>query len=87
MKIMELLAKKGASEENPQRESFERRCTELTERLNDIRAAFNFASDEQTIDAMIYEENAVICLLEQLYKEARAEGITLEPHERRKNQL
>ena len=86
MKIMELMSKKSNIAKNPRLEEFEKRCTELTERLKDIRAAFNYVSDEQAIDAMIYEENAVICLLEQLYKEARAEGISLEIHERRKNQ-
>lgn len=86
MKIMELLSKKPAESKDPRRESFEKRCTELTERLQEIRSVFNFVSDEQAIEAMIYEENAVICLLEQLYREARAEGITLQIHERSKNQ-
>ncbi|MCH5206018.1 MAG: hypothetical protein J1F09_03630 [Oscillospiraceae bacterium] len=86
MKIMELLSKKPAKSKDPRREIFEKRCTELTERLQEIRSAFNSVSDEQAIEAMIYEENAVICLLELLYREARAEGITLQVHERRKNQ-
>ena len=63
-------------------ERFERRCTRLTRRLNDIRAAFDMVQDDDTIDALIYEENAVLCRLAALYKEARAAGITLEMYER-----
>lgn len=68
--------------EPDKRELFERRCSELTERLGDIRACFDMAEDNDAIDALIYEENAVLCHLAQLYKQAKEEGISLEHFER-----
>lgn len=62
--------------------AYERRSARLVERLADIRGAFNMVQDDDTIDALIYEENAVLCRLAALYKQARAEGITLEIYER-----
>ena len=66
------------------REELERRCTGLTEQLNDIRSAFDMSPDDDTTDALIYEENAVLARLAALYKQAREEGVTLEPFERRR---
>ncbi|MGN0700198.1 MAG: DUF2508 family protein [Oscillospiraceae bacterium] len=57
--------------------------TELTERLYDIRSAFDLSTDEAVIQALIFEENAVQCRLSALYKKARAEGIKLEFYERK----
>lgn len=82
MKLMEMFTKKHENAENAE---FERRYSELLERLYNVRSTFNFVSDEQAIEAAIYEENAVIRLLEQLYRDAREKGITLEIHERGKN--
>lgn len=82
MKLMEMFTKKRGNAENAE---FERRYSELLERLYNVRSTFNFVSDEQAIEAAIYEENAVIRLLEQLYRDAREKGITLEIHERGKN--
>ncbi len=82
MKLAELFRKKTAPDDR--RRQFERRCTRLVERLSDIRAAFDMAHDDDTTDALIYEENAVLCRLTALYKQARAEGITLEIYERRR---
>lgn len=84
MKISGLLSKKEESGANIRRKTFASECAELTERLADIRANFDNVTDAASIDALIYEENAVLCRLEQLYREARAEGITVEPHERTK---
>lgn len=82
MKISGLLSKKEESGYDIRRKMFARECGELTERLADIRANFDNVTDTASIDALIYEENAVLCRLEQLYREARAEGITVELHER-----
>lgn len=82
MKISDLLSKNEETRENIRKKAFARECGELTERLADIRANFDNVTDAASIDALIYEENAVLCRLEQLYHEARAEGITVELHER-----
>ena len=63
-------------------EELEKRCTDLTERLADIRSCYDMAQDNDTIEALIYEENAVLCRLAALYKQARAEGVSLQPYER-----
>lgn len=55
--------------------------SQLTERLTDIRSDFDQVTDSDVIDALIYEENAVLARLSQLYKDARAGGITLDIHE------
>ena len=80
---LDLLLKKK-QQPDARREMYERRCTSLTERLRDIRNAFDMSPDDDTTDALIYEENAVLCRLSALYKQARAEGITLEIYERRR---
>ena len=82
MKLSEIFTKKQANAESVE---FERRYSELLERLDNVRRTFDFVSDEQAIEAAIYEENAVIRLLEQLYRDAREKGISLEIHERGKN--
>ncbi len=82
MKLSEIFTKKQTNAENAE---FERRYSELLERLDNVRSTFDFVSDEQAIEAAIYEENAVIRLLEQLYRDAREKGISLEIHERGKN--
>jgi hypothetical protein len=40
------------------------------------------ATDDELIDALIYEENAVLSRLALLYKQAKEQGITLEVYER-----
>lgn len=84
MKISDLLSKNEETSEDIRKKTFARECGELTERLADIRTNFDNVTDAASIDALIYEENAVLCRLEQLYRDARVEGITLELHERTK---
>ena len=55
--------------------------SELTQRLGQIRTNFGFADEPDVIDALIYEENATLSRLAQLYKEARASGVALEIYE------
>lgn len=66
------------------REFYKQRSAELTDQLENIRANFDFVTDPQAIDSLIYAENSVVCMLELLIREARQEGITIEPHERQK---
>lgn len=82
MRLPEKISKRKKTDKR--RETFAQRCSMLTERLADIRSNFDNVTDPHTIDALIYEENAVLVRLEQLYREARAEGISVEPHERGK---
>lgn len=85
MKLLEKLTKKLSSDPiSERREFYKQRYAELTEELNNIRANFDFVSDSRSIDALIYAENSVTCLLEVLLKEAKAEGITIQLHERMK---
>ena len=85
MKIpLKLSKKERQPSDDPRREYYKKRCSELTEQLNDIRTNYDFVSDPQAIDSLIFAENSVTCQLELLYKEARAEGITIQLHERLK---
>ncbi len=79
--MVDLFRKKKTVEEK-RRDTFEKRCTELVERLETIRNTFELTDDLKMIDALIYEENAVLCHLEALYKEARAVGISIQVYER-----
>ena len=83
MKISELFRKKTPAADK-RREFYELSCSRLTEQLENIRSNFDMTEDADSIDALIYEENAVLCRLDSLYKQARSEGIALEPHERRR---
>lgn len=65
-----------------EREEIAKRIGALTEQLEDVRANFNIVTDERTIDALIYEENALLCRIESLRCEARERGITIQPYER-----
>lgn len=47
----------------------------LTDRLEQIRTNYDFVSDNAEIDALIYEENAVLSRLTALLRKARAMGI------------
>ncbi len=69
-------------ESDPRAEAIKRRCVYLTERLEEIRAAYDMAEDSDLLDALIYEENAVLCRLAALYKEARADGVTIGIYDR-----
>lgn len=85
MKILEKLHKKTSSDPFEQRrEYYKQRCAELTEELHNIRTNYNFVSDPKSIDALIFAENSVTCQLELLLKEAKADGISIQLHERLK---
>ena len=80
--ISELFFRKK-QEHNSSAAELSQSLTELTERLYDIRSAFDLSTDEAVIQALIFEENAVLCRLSALYKKARTEGIRLEFYERK----
>lgn len=84
MKISELLGKKQVKPYELVRQDYSKQLNTLTQELKDVRANFNEAGEEQTIEALIYEENSLLCRLDALYCEAREKGITLQPHERLK---
>lgn len=64
-----------------QRTKLAQEYAELTDRLAAIRANFDFAESEYAIDALIYEENAVLARLSALYKQARDSGMKFELYE------
>ena len=85
MKILEKLYKRSPSDPvEKRREFYKQRCAELTEELRDIRINYDFVTDPLSIDALIYAENSITCQLEVLLKEAKAEGISIQLHERLK---
>jgi len=59
-----------------------KRITTLTEQLRDVRANFDIVTDERAIDALIYEENAILCRIEALHHEAKERGITVQLYQR-----
>lgn len=52
---------------------------ELTNRLEECRANFNFVTDADAIDALIFEENSILARMAALSKEARSSGYRVEP--------
>ncbi len=84
MNFLDKFTKRRTSPEDERRRAFAREYIVLIERLADIRANFDAVCESSAIDALIFEENAVLCRLEQLYREARAEGISVEIYDRRK---
>lgn len=57
----------------------------LTDRLEQIRTNYDFASDNAEIDALIYEENAVLSRLTALLRKARDMGIHVDYPDYRQN--
>ncbi len=55
----------------------------LTDKLEQIRTNYDYVSEDAEIDALIYEENAVLCRLSALYRRARERGIHVDFPERR----
>lgn len=59
-----------------------KRITSLTEQLRDVRANFDIVTDERAIDALIYEENSLLCQIEALRHEAKERGISVQFYQR-----
>ena len=82
---MKLFARSGKSRKilsENERDDLAKRIGALTEQLQDVRANFDIVTDERAIDALIYEENALICRIESLHREARELGLSVQPFER-----
>lgn len=61
-----------------------REYIQLTEQLKQIRTNYDFVTDQDAIDSLIYEENAVLSKLSALFKQAKASGSRLEIYELKK---
>ena len=68
--------------DDSEREDIARRINTLTEQLADVHVNVGFVTDERLIDALIYEENALLCRIESVHREARERGVTIQPYER-----
>lgn len=55
-----------------------REYSALVDRLSQVRTCFDYAEDSEEIDALIYEENAVLCRLRSVYLRARSMGIHID---------
>ena len=53
--------------------------TDLAERLKECRANFDFVTDSDAIDALIFEENSILSRMAALTKKAKAAGFRIEP--------
>ena len=84
MKLLEKLRPAQSEPVDEQRELYRLRCEELTEELENIRSGFDYATEPGAIESLIYAEKSVTCMLEQLIRSAKEEGITIEMHERKK---
>lgn len=76
--LLKLMKRKSTENENTKLRSEYNR---LLDRLSDIRTNFDHTDDPFSIDALIYEENATLCRLQELYHQARKNKITLEAFE------
>ena len=79
-----LTLKKRPTAQQLLQQRFSHEYAELTEQLTQIRTNFDHATEPDVIDALIYEENSTLSRLSQLYKEARASGVTLEIYQNKK---
>lgn len=57
--------------------------TRLTDRLEQIRTAYDFVSEDAEIDALIFEENAVLRRMAALLQRARDMGVHVDYPDRR----
>lgn len=82
MKIKDILLKFAKANKTDEKSAkLRKEYIELLNRLSDIRSNYNFTDNPSTIDALIYEENAALCRLQELYSEAKKNSITLEAYE------
>lgn len=82
MKIKEILTAFFAKKTpDKNRTRLRREYDALLNRLSDIRHNFNYIDNPSSIDALIFEENATLCRLQQLIAEAKSSGMRLEAFE------
>ena len=75
---MKGLLKRRATAEESRARAFKREYDDFLVCFVCIRANYDNVSAEPSIDALIYEENAVLCRLSARYRRARENGIRLE---------
>lgn len=73
--LKNLLNRRTTSQDKRRETALIQEYTSLTDRLEQIRTNFDFASEDSEIDALIYEENAVLCRLSSLIHRARDMGV------------
>ena len=75
---MKGLLKRRATAEESRAGAFKREYDDLKDRLDSLRENYDKVRDVPSIDALIYEANAVLCWLSEIYRRARENGIRLE---------
>lgn len=73
--LNDLLNRRRTTPDERRKKELLEEYTLLTDKLEQIRANYDFVSEDAEIDALIYEENAVLCRLSALYRRARESGI------------
>lgn len=81
--LNDLLNRRRTTPDEHRKKKLLEEYTLLTDKLEQIRANYDFVSEDAEIDALIYEENAVLCRLSALYRRARESGIHVDYPERR----
>ncbi|MBP0985094.1 MAG: DUF2508 family protein [Oscillospiraceae bacterium] len=81
--LNDLLNRRRTTPDERRKKELLEEYTLLTDKLEQIRANYDFVSEDAEIDALIYEENAVLCRLSALYRRARESGIHVDYPERR----
>ena len=81
--LNDMLNRRRTTPDERQKKELLEEYTLLTDKLEQIRANYDFVSEDAEIDALIYEENAVLCRLSALYRRARESGIHVDYPERR----
>ena len=76
--LLNALMRRRIDPEQERTQKFLQEYTELSDRLQTIRTNYDHVSEDDEIDALIYEENAVLTRLSALYRRARAAGIHVE---------
>ncbi len=76
--LLNILMRRRTDPEQERSQEFLREYTELSDRLQTIRTNYDHVSEDADIDALIYEENAVLTRLSALYRRAREMGLHVE---------
>ncbi len=76
--LLNILMRRRTDPEQERSQEFLREYTELSDRLQTIRTNYDHVSEDADIDALIYEENAVLTRLSALYRRAREIGLHVE---------
>lgn len=76
--ILHKLGLHRADKEDEKTAKLKSEYNELLNRLSDIRNNFDYTDNPSSIDALIYEENATLCRLRELYSEARERSVTID---------